>query len=269
MRTPLVLTMLRPLWAYRGFILGSVKREFQSKYRKSVLGAVWPLVHPLAQIIVYTVVFSQIIGAKLPGVESSLAYGIYLCAGILTWGLFAEIVIRSQTIFLDNANMLKKINFPRLSLPTVVVLNALVNFAIIFGLFSLFLVVSGNFPGIFFLGLLPLLVVQVAFAIGLGVTVGILNVFFRDVGQFFGVLLTFWFWMTPIVYPVTILPEGMQSALDWNPMTGLIGGYQSIVVFGEWPRWEELWLITVLAVLLCVLAVSLFHRHGGELVDEL
>src|SRR3546814_999156 len=118
---------LRALWSYRGFILGSVKREFQSKYRNSLLGAAWTVLNPLAMILVYTVIFSQIMRAKLPGIDSTFAYSIYLCAGLLTWGLFAEIVGRSQNVFLEHANLLKKLSFPRLCLPVTLVLSSLVN----------------------------------------------------------------------------------------------------------------------------------------------
>src|SRR5690606_38743475 len=123
--------MAEVLWKYRGFILGSVKREFQLKYRNSMLGAAWTILNPLAMIIVYTVIFSQIMRARLPAVDSDFAYGIYLCAGVLTWGLFAEITGRAQNVFLDNANMLKKLNFPRLCLAIVIVISALLNFLII------------------------------------------------------------------------------------------------------------------------------------------
>jgi hypothetical protein len=90
---------LKPLWAYRGFILGSVKREFQSKYRNSLLGAAWTVINHLAMIVVYTVIFSRLMQSRLPGVNGTFAYSIYLCAGVLTWGLFAEIIGRMQ-IFL-------------------------------------------------------------------------------------------------------------------------------------------------------------------------
>lgn len=262
-------SLLRPLWAYRGFILGNVKREFQSKYRNSLLGAAWTVINPLAMIIVYTVIFSQIMRAKLPGVDSTFAYSIYLCAGVLTWGLFAEIVGRGQNVFLENANLLKKLSFPRLCLPVVVVTNAGLNFAIIFGLFAAFLVLSGNFPGWPVLALVPLLTILVAFSIGLGITLGVLNVFFRDVGQFFGIFLSFWFWLTPIVYPVSILPEALQLAMNLNPMARLMTAFQVILVNGQWPDWYSLWPVVVLAILLCVIGFGLFRRHAGEMVDEL
>ncbi len=262
--------MLKPLWAYRGFILGSVKREFQSKYRNSLLGAAWNVIQPLAMIVVYTVIFSQVMKARLPGVDSTFAYSIYLCAGIITWGLFAEISGRAQNIFLENANLLKKLSFPRLCLPVIVVLNAGLNFAIILGLFVGFLILSGNFPGAAILALIPLLIIQVAFAIGLGISLGVLNVFFRDVGQLFSVVLQFWFWFTPIVYPAAILPEAARDILfGWNPMAPLIAAYQGIFVLGQWPAWETLLMPAVVALLVCVFGVSLFRKRSGEMGDEL
>lgn len=259
----------KSLWAYRGFIFGSVKREFQSKYRNSLLGASWTVINPLAMILVYTVIFSQIMRAKLPGIDSVFAYSIYLCAGVLAWGLFAEITSRAQNIFLENANLLKKLSFPRLCLPVVVVVNSALNFVIIFGLFTLFLLVSGNFPGPAYLAVFPLLATLMAFAIGLGITLGVLNVFFRDVGQFFGIFLQFWFWLTPIVYPVTILPPRVQALMAYNPMTPLMTGLQNALVLGQWPHWSELAYPATLAILFCLLGMRLFQKHAGEIVDEL
>lgn len=261
--------MLKPLWSYRGFILGSVTREFQSKYRNSLLGAAWTVINPLAMILVYTVIFSQVMRAKLPGVDSTFAYSIYLCAGVLTWGLFAEITGRAQNMFLEHANLLKKLSFPRLCLPVIVVANAGINFSIVFGLFTVFLVISGNFPGWPYLALLPVLAIQVAFAIGLGISLGVLNVFFRDVGQFFGITLQFWFWLTPIVYPATILPERFWPLMSLNPMAQLTGAYQTILVSGHWPNWQALWPVALLSLLLCGLGFHLFREHAGEMVDEL
>lgn len=261
--------MIRALWAYRGFILGSVKREFQIKYRNSLLGAAWNIINPLSMIVVYTVIFSEIMKARLPGIDSNYAFSIYLCAGVLTWGLFAEITNRATGMFVENANLLKKLSFPRLCLPVVVVCNGLLNFAIVFGLFLAFLLLTGQLPGVPMLALLPLLLLQVAFAIGLGISLGMLNVFFRDVGQFFGIFLTFWFWLTPIVYPMTILPEAVQSLMRWNPMYRLITAYQDVLVYDRWPNWYSLWPVAVLAVLLCIYGLYLFRRRSGEMVDEL
>lgn len=261
--------MIRALWAYRGFILGSVKREFQIKYRNSLLGAAWNIINPLSMIVVYTVIFSEVMKSRLPGVEGGYAFSIYLCAGLLTWGLFAEITNRATGMFVDNATLLKKLSFPRLCLPVIVVSSALLNFAIVFGIFLVFLLITGHLPGLALLALVPVLLLQVALAIGLGISLGMMNVFFRDVGQFFGVFLSFWFWLTPIVYPLAILPDGMQQWMRLNPMYRLITAYQDILLYNRWPNWYSLWPVAVLAVLLCIYGLYLFRRRSGEMVDEL
>jgi lipopolysaccharide transport system permease protein len=266
----MIAAMLRPLWSYRGFISGSVKREFQLKYQNSMLGALWLVIQPLSMILVYTVIFSQVMRAKLPGIESGLAYSIYLCSGIITWALFAEITGRGQNVFLEHANLLKKLSFPRLCLPTIIVINSLLNFSIIFSIFLLFLLTTSNFPGLTIIATLPLLVLQVAFSIGLGITLGVLNVFFRDVGHLFNVVLQFWFWLTPIVYPATILPEWVRDPLfKFNPMAPIVAGYQNIFVYNLWPDWQSLIIPLICAIVLCRLGLRLFRKHSGEMVDEL
>lgn len=263
------LALLGNIANYRGFIAGSVRREFQIKYRNSILGAAWTVLNPLAMIVVYTVVFAQVMHSRLPGSGSPFAYSIYLCAGVLSWGLFAEITGRAQTMFLEHAGLIKKINFPRICLPIIVVLNAGVNFAIIFGLFTGFLIVSGNFPGWPYLALLPVLTVLVLLAIGLGLILGVLNVFFRDVAQFFTIALQFWFWFTPVVYPATVLPAEVRALLVWNPMAPLIMACQRVLVDGRWPHWASLLPVTALALLLCLAGMRLFRRRAAEMVDEL
>ena len=264
-----MLPLWRALWAYRGFILCSIQREFQVKYRNSLLGATWTILHPLATIMVYTIIFSEVMRSRMPGVENTFGYSIYLCAGVLTWGYFAEIVSRSLNVFLENANLLKKLNFPRLCLPAIIIGGSTLNFAIIFGLFLIFLLLSGNFPGLVFLATFPLLFLLILFAIGLGITLGVLNVFFRDVGHLFGIFLTFWFWMTPIVYPLGALNERIQKLLTLNPLVDIVVALQNIFVYGQWPQWTTLWPVSLSAVLLCSIGLRLFRHHAGEMVDEL
>ncbi|MCT8948350.1 ABC transporter permease [Pseudomonas iridis] len=262
-------SVIRALWNYRGFIVGSVKREFQSKYTNSILGIAWTVIQPLAMIIVYTVIFSQLMKSRLPGVESVFGYSIYLCAGVISWGFFSEVVGRAQNVFIDHANLLKKLSFPRLCLPVILVMSAGLNFLIIFGIFVAFMLATGTFPGWAILAMIPVLVIQVIFSIGLGITLGVLNVFFRDIGQLFGVILQFWFWLTPIVYPVNVLPESIQHLMKYNPMSSIISSYQNIMVYGQVPNWISLWPTALLGLLLCLWGLRLFQKHSGELVDEL
>jgi len=259
----------RSIWRYRGFILGNVKREFQAKYQNSILGAAWNVLNPLAMITVYTVIFSQVMKAKLPGVDDTFAYSIYLCAGILTWTLFSEIISRGQNVFLEQANLIKKISFPRICLPAIVIINALVNFLIVFSLFGLFLVITGEFPGFVFISIMPLLLVLIIFSIGLGITLGVMNVFFRDVGMLFSIILQFWFWLTPIVYSPAILPQQFQNIFKLNPMLSVISSFQKVLVQHQWPNWSDLLYPLLLGLVLCMLGMRLFNKHSGDMVDEL
>lgn len=261
--------MFKALWAYRSFIVGSVKRDFHVKYRNSLLGAIWAVINPLAMIVVYTVIFSQVMQAKLVGADTPFAYSVYLCSGILTWSLFAEMIGRGQNVFIENSNLLKKISFPRICLPVIVLTNAVLNFFIVITIFLGFLVVAGLWPGWAIVAVIPVLLIQLLFAIGLGVMLGVLNVFFRDVGHFFGIFIQFWFWGTPIVYPESILPATLRHLMAFNPMYPLITAYQRIFVSGEWPNWETLWYPLILAVVLCSFAIRLFRKRAGEMVDEL
>lgn len=260
--------LLRNLWSYRGFISSSIQREFQLKYRNSLLGALWNLINPLVMILIYTIIFSQVMHARLPGIDSTFAYSIHLCAGVLTWNFFAETTTRTQNVFLEHANLIKKINFPRICLPVIVVMSSLLNFLIIFSLFLIFLVLSGNFPGWVAMAFMPVLLIQIIFSVGLGVSVGVLNVFFRDIGHLLNIFMQFWFWLTPIVYSVEALPKPIQHWLYLNPMASLITAYQQILVMGQYPVWTRLLPTLMLSLLLLIFGFWLFRKHVGEMVDE-
>lgn len=207
--------------------------------------------------------------ARLPGVENNLAYGIYLCSGLLTWGFFQEMIARGQSVFLDNSGMLKKLSFPRIALPIIAVLSSLMNFLIIFSLFIGFLIITGNSPNITIVAVVPLLLLQILFAMSLGIILGVLNVFFRDISQFMGVFLQFWFWFTPIIYPLNIAPKQAQEWIALNPMTPIAQAYQGIFVYGKWPDWFSLWPTFAIALILFIVALRLFRKRSGEIVDEL
>jgi len=263
------MTSFQSIWLYRDFILGSVKREFRAKFQNSVLGIFWVFFNPLAMIFVYTVVFSHLMKAKLPDVMGPFSYGIYLCIGILSWSLFSEITSRALNLFLDNANLLKKVHFPKICLPIILLINAWINFVIIFGVFIIFLTLSGNFPGEIFLAVIPIFLIMSLLALGLGLGLGVLNVFYRDIGQGYTVFLQFWFWLTPIVYSIDILPPKLQTILQFNPMTPLITALHQIAVYRQLPAWESLMLPLIVAVLLSWWALRLFKRHQHDLMDEL
>jgi len=261
--------MLRECWDFRAFILASVKRDFVSRYLGTQLGFFWAIAQPLAMILIYTVVFSSIMKPALAGHASRFAYSIYLCAGILVWQLFSDLLNRSVGVFVHNATLLKKVNLPKLALPVVVTLSGLTNFAILIALFFVFMLTIGAFPFFAVLALLPLLVLVVALAIGLGVLLGTVNVFYRDVEQGTSMLLQFWFWLTPIVYPGRTLPGILADVLAWNPMWPIVHFAQTIFLDDRVPDWSALFYPAVVATALLALAMFAFRSLSGEIVDEL
>ncbi len=260
---------LQALWQYRGFVVSMVFREFQSRYLGSLLGSIWAVLNPLAMIFIYTVIFSRIMRAKLPGVDDAMAYGLYICAGLLPWTYFIELLSRFPNIFLEQAALLKKVSFPRTTLPVIAFLSSTINFCIIFGVFLAFLCLTGRFPGMVLFAFIPLLAIQQLFVVGFGILLGTVNVFFRDIGQLLAVILQFWFWFTPIVYPVTILPEKARALLACNPLTPFIQAYQGIILYHRPPEWSAFMLPGAGAFLALAGGLYVFSCLSGEMVDEL
>lgn len=264
------LAVFRALWVYRQFVSSSVLREFHGKYRESLLGAFWSVVGPLSMIVIYTVIFSQILQPTLPGFETMpFAFSIYLCAGVIAWTLFAEMLSRLTGVFFEHGNLLKKVHFPRICLPVIVTLSTLINFAILLALYLIFLAAIGHWPGWLLLAVLPLLLLQLLFTFGLGVLLGTLNVFFRDIGQLTGVVLQFWFWLTPIVYTPQALPESVRAYLWLNPLQPLMAAYQDIWLGHTLPDYATLLPLAGLTLGVLALAAHFFQARVGELVDEL
>lgn len=258
------------LWYYRRFILASVVREFRARYARSSLGALWLVLAPFAMILIYTLVFSNLMQARLPGSsQQAFSYSIYLCAGLLPWHWFSELVSRNTGLFLDHAGLIKKHSFPRLALPIINFMASGLNFALAMGVFMIFLLVLGNWPGWSLLWMIPLLLLQAVFASSLGLALGLLNVFFRDVGQAMGIVLQFWFWLTPIIYPLTALPERIRRFIEWNPMTPLIQAYQGIFLGQGQPDWSSLWPLALVTLLFTGLAARLYLAARHQIIDEL
>lgn len=189
--------------------------------------------------------------------------------GCTNLGFFTEMLNNLVNIFLTNANILKKMSFPRICLPIIITASAFINFLIIFGLFVAFLLMTGNFPGWIFFDIIPVLIIQTLFTLGLGIILGVLNVFVRDVGQFVNILLQFWFWFTPIVYVSKTLPEWVSGLLTYNPMASIISAYQKVILYQQHPDWMTLFPVTIVSLILFLFAWRLFKKHSADIVDEI
>jgi len=261
--------MFLAVWAYRFFILSSIKTEFKSRFIRSKLGAFWMILHPLAQVLVYALILSQIMTAKLPGVATQYAYPVYILSGMVGWTLFAEILNKSLNVFISNANLLKKMTFPKLALPIITIGSALINFSIF--LLMMFIVFGflGHMPYHALLWLFPLVLLTLALSVGIGLFLGTLNVFIRDIGQMMEVVLNFWFWLTPVVYMISIVPAKYHALFMINPMTGIVLGYQNILLYDKAPDLTLLVYPGIFAVVSLMLSMIIFYKAREEMADVL
>ena len=268
-RICLMFGMLRSLWQYRHFILSAIRNELIARFARSKLGGLWMIINPLAQVAIYALILSNVLAAKLPGIDSKYAYAIYLMAGLLAWTLFSEIIGRCLNLFIEQGNLMKKMRFPRITLPAIVVGTNLFNNVLLFiAMVGVFLLLGHQFS-LAMLWLLPLTLLLTAFALGIGLVLGVMNVFVRDLGQAVPIILQVWFWFTPIVYPITIIPEDYRHWLNLNPMYHFTRAYQEVIVYARPPQIEGILIIGALAVSLLLLSLFLFRRASEEMVDVL
>lgn len=261
--------MILAAWRYRHFILSSIRNDFRSRFARSKLGGAWMILHPLTQVLMYAVVLSAVLSAKLPGIDNRFAYAIYLTAGMLAWSLFSETVTRCLTIFIDNGNLLKKMAFPRICLPLIVGGSSLVNNLLLLLTIVIIFAFLGHPPTSELLWMPILTVAALALGMGVGLVLGVLNVFMRDIGQIVPVLLQFSFWFTPIVYPKSIVPENYLPLLQLNPLYHLVSAYQDVLVFHESVKIENLGVVLILSFVFLLVALVLFRKSGPEMVDVL
>ncbi|MGR6737791.1 ABC transporter permease [Pseudomonas chlororaphis] len=263
-------SMLKNLWQYRAFIFSSIGNEFSVRFARSKLGGLWMIIHPLTQVAIYAMILSSVLSAKLSGIDSKYAYAIYLIAGMLAWSLFSEIVSRCLTLFTDQGNLMKKMRFPRITLPAIVVGTGLVNNFFLFVAVLLVLACLDSFPGIEVFWLMPLYLLLVAMAVGVGLIFGVLNVFVRDVGQVVPIMLQILFWFTPIVYPISIIPAELKELVELNPLYSIVTGFHEVLVFHRSPVIEQAtFLLFLYSLGLMLLGLFIFRRAAPEMVDSL
>ncbi len=262
--------LLRSLWRYRYFIYSSIRNDFRVRFIRSKLGSLWMVIHPLMQVVIFATILSEVLSAKLPGINNKYAYALYLMAGTLCWSLFSEILTKCVSIFVDNADLLKKLEFPRICLPVIVSGTALLNNVLL--LLAIFLVFAliGHFPGVQTLWLPLLMLFTAMIALSVGLLLGIFNVFMRDISQVVPVVLQALFWLTPIVYSIDILTQQAREIFSLNPLYPLVTSYQNVLLYNKPPAWGAgMWMVLAGAVLLAGLALAIFRRASSELVDAL
>jgi homopolymeric O-antigen transport system permease protein len=243
--------------------------DLRGRYIGSSLGLFWSVIHPLVMICIYTLVFSKVMGARLAGSTDPYGYGLFLCAALLPWIGFQEVVVRCTTLFPDNANLVRKIAFPKSILYGFVTLSTAINLLLALGVFLVALVATRHPLHATMLLWLPLIALQLAFGLGLGVLTSVLHVFIRDTAQMVGVSFQVLFWMTPIIYVESALPAPLQRLERFNPLCAFSATHRMLVLDGTPPSWDRLLFLVGVTAGTLVIAVLTYQRFRGEILDEL
>ncbi len=261
--------MLRALWQYRHFVLSSIRNEYATRFARSKFGGLWAIFNPLSMVAIYALILSNILQAKMVGIESQYSFAIYLTAGILCFNLFSEIISRSLNVFIANGNLIKKAMFPKIVLPAIAVGTCLLDNILLFIAIVIVFALLGHVPGKEIIWLPLLMLATTALGLGVGLILGILNVFVRDIAQVVPIILQLLFWFTPIIYPLAIIPEKYQPYLYLNPIFPLVSAYQDILVFSVTPDLLSVSIAFLGGGVLMLFGLFLFIRASEEMVDVL
>jgi ABC-type polysaccharide/polyol phosphate export permease len=256
-----MLASLRAVWRYRDLVRNLVARDLRIKYKGSSIGFAWSLLNPLVLAAVYTLAFRYIIRIPIPH------FPLFLLAGLLPWTFFTSSLAMATGSVADNSSLVRKVAFPRVILPVGVVLSQFAQFALMYAVIIPLGAALGPGATPALLGLLPLVCLQLLFTLGLALLLATAYVYFRDTRHLLEVALQIWFWLTPIVYAVALVPERLRPLLWLNPMAGFVTAYQSIVVSGQWPGAAAAAALTAVALGVFVAGVAVFARHQRRFAE--
>jgi lipopolysaccharide transport system permease protein len=269
---PFVIKILRTTFNHRQLSIDLIKRDLKLRYLGSILGRYWNILHPLAMILIYTVIFSQVMGAKIGGLARDNPYGytIYLCAALLPWNAFTELVNRTTTVFLDNSHFIKKVSFPHEIIHSIPFGTSLISYVIALFFYLIMLFGIGYPMNWQALALVPIIfLLQSAFAIGLGFYFSVFQVFFRDTQQIVGIVFQIWFWGTPIVYMIENISAKLQFIFYLNPFWYFANMYHDIFVGQSLPDLRDLLVATGLAAFFFVSGAEFLKRFMNDIPDEI
>lgn len=267
MKSPTVSLGLRSIYKHRDLLRSLVKREIEAKYRASMLGKLWIVVYPMMMLGVYTFVFGGVFGSRWAGSGDLTDFVPMLYCGLIVHAIFAETVSKAPFLIVHNPNYVKKVVFPLELLPVSSMLVALFNAAISFALLLL-IVLALKHSLHWTLVLLPLVLLPlVLFAIGCAWLVAALGVFFRDIEQFIGILMSMLLFLSPVFYSAESAPRLAQHLLMLNPLTLPIEDVRRVVMLGHIPSWES-WLLTLLiATVVALMGLNVFEKTRPAFAD--
>ena len=262
--------MLRTVITNRHILRQMVIRDLTARFAGTSLGALWSLIHPLILLALYTFVFSYIYRVRLRE-TADVGFVPFAFCGLWPWLAFQEACLRSVAVIVDNAQLMKRVKFPSELLVIATILSSFLSQGVGFGLFLLGVALwqGGLSPLALTLLVVPF-TLQLLLAVALSLLLSTGNVFLRDVSQLAGAGFTIWFFLSPILYPIEMVPEALQFLLAWNPMTPIVTLYRNLILFPHHSvAWEQALYPLVVSLVLLGLAQWTFQRCKGYFADYL
>jgi ABC-2 type transport system permease protein len=254
---------LRRLVQHRDLLLLLTQKDLKLKYKGTALGFVWSFLNPLLMMIVYATVFSVVARVSMPN------YPVFLLAGMLPWNAFIISITTSSMTIVGNANLVRRVNFPREFLPLASVLSSLVTLALSLVILLLFALAFRQPLGLPLLALPALILLQLALTSGLALIFASLMVYFRDVENLIVLATTVLFFATPIIYPLSLVHRhSLQVVLGWSPLYWMVHAYQSIWHENSWPDLRQLLLLLLVSIASLVAGWIVFRRLEGNFAEE-
>lgn len=276
-----MIRLLQQLYQYRELLWSLVQRDLKARYKVAVLGFLWSLLRPLFTMVILTIVFSVVF--RFP-IDMNTPYPLYLLCALLPWGFHITGINNATNSLLNNANLIKKVKLPREVFPIAAIFAELINLFLSFFILFIFLLIFRIPVTIYLLWLPVLLLIHLIFVMGIGLATSALNVFFRDTAAILDAIMTAWFYLTPIFYPISLakqhLPEKFYMIFLLNPLVPLFTGYRKILLgnsyntpltfgpsFSEWLGY--LGITSLLALIIFWLGIVIFRHFDSQFVDEL
>lgn len=251
------------LYQYRELLLQLVARQIKTRYKQSVLGILWAILNPLFMMIIFTVIFSYFI--RIP--SDGIPYPLFSYCALLSWQFFSGSVSSATSSLTGNSSLVQQIYFPREIFPISSIIASFVDFLIASSIFVLMLVFYKVHitPYAFFAILL--IVLQFLLIAGVSFLGSALNVFYRDVGFALNFLLQIWMYATPVIYPLSVVPEKLLPFYLLNPMVGIIDGYRRVVIQGIPPNWHYLAISAAVSFVLLLFSYWYFKKRESRFAD--
>jgi len=254
---------IRDLYRYRALIWTLVIKELKLRYRGSVLGFFWSFLNPLLLMAVYALVFSVYMRIQMEH------YAVFMFCGLLPWIWFSASLLEGVNSIVGRGDLITKAFFPPQILPMVTLLANLINFLLSLPILFLFLWASHVVPTWPLVTLPLILVVQFLFTLGLVLALSAMNVHFRDLTHILGNVLTLWFFVCPIIYPLKQIPERFRFLVDLNPMALLTLMYQDVFFYNRFPDFRVLGILAGLGIVIVILGNAIFNSYRESFAEEI